>query len=105
VGMAPSDGVHQPRSAPVGSYASNPWGVYDILGNVSEWVEDCYVDNYREAPTDGSAVITSDCTDRVLRGGNWRFSPQTARAADRSHLFPGVANYTTGFRLVRMVAR
>ena len=93
---------HNEFTAPVGSYKPNSWGLYDMLGNVSVWVEDCYVDNYREAPTDGSAVLTSDCTDRVIRGGNWRFSPQTARAADRSRLLPGVANYTTGFRLVRV---
>jgi formylglycine-generating enzyme len=91
------------NTAPDGSLKPNPWGLYDMLGNVSEWVEDCYVDNYREASDDAAPVVlpAPDCSRRVLRGGNWRFGPQTARAADRSSLAPGVGNYNTGFRLAR----
>lgn len=93
-----------PNTAPVGSFRPNPWELHDMLGNVSEWVEDCYVDNYRGAPTDGSPVILppDDCTVRVLRGGNWKFGSHTARAADRSSSPPSVGSNTTGFRLARV---
>jgi formylglycine-generating enzyme required for sulfatase activity len=73
------------QSAPVGSFKPNTFGLYDIHGNVRQWVQDCYHDSYQGAPADGSAWVTS-CTDgsrRVLRGGSWHVDPQDLRAAYR----------------------
>ena len=57
------------QTLPVGSFKANPFGLFDTSGNVAEWVEDCWNDNYRGAPADGSAWITGQCRLRVLRGG------------------------------------
>jgi formylglycine-generating enzyme required for sulfatase activity len=95
----------QALTAPVGSYKPNPWGLYDILGNVAEWVEDCYVGDYtKEAPKDGSAFTAEDCTQRVVRGGAWYFGPQYLRAASRLVYSPGFRDSFVGFRLGRDVA-
>ena len=64
-------GVSGSISATVGGYAPNQFGVYDMVGLVSEWVEDCGNNNYEGAPTDGSAWLTGDCSRRILRGGSW----------------------------------
>ena len=58
-------------TAPVGKFAPNGFGLYDMVGNVFTWVEDCYHDNYNGAPTDGSPWLTDDCRTRVVRGGSW----------------------------------
>ena len=57
------------QTMPVGSFRPNRFGLYDTAGNAAEWVEDCWNDNYRNAPKDGSAWIAGDCRLRVLRGG------------------------------------
>ncbi|MFZ0258169.1 MAG: SUMF1/EgtB/PvdO family nonheme iron enzyme, partial [Gammaproteobacteria bacterium] len=62
------------QTAPVGSFEANPFGLHDTAGNVWEWVQDCWHDNYEGAPTDGSAWETDDCRFRVFRGGSW-YSP------------------------------
>jgi formylglycine-generating enzyme required for sulfatase activity len=59
------------KTAPVGSFRANDFGLYDTAGNVWEWVEDCYHGNYEGAPTDGSAWLEDDCSERVIRGGSW----------------------------------
>ncbi|PSO19953.1 formylglycine-generating enzyme family protein [Bradyrhizobium sp. MOS002] len=61
----------------------NPWGFYEIHGNVYDWVEDCWHDNYQGAPADGSAWIEGDCSRHVLRGGSPSRAVQTRRAAAR----------------------
>ena len=91
------------ETAPVGSFKPNLFGLHDMLGNVSEWVEDCYVNNYSDAK-DGSAVTTLDCAHRVVRGGSWYESPRVARAANRIGLPPSFRNNVIGFRLARTVA-
>jgi formylglycine-generating enzyme required for sulfatase activity len=93
----------QPWTAAVGSYKPNPWGLYDILGNVSERVMDCYVANYDKAPKDGSAAITEDCSRHVTRGGDWGFGPRHLRAARRYPFEPGFRQYLMGFRVARTV--
>jgi formylglycine-generating enzyme required for sulfatase activity len=77
------------QTAPVGSFMHNAFGLYDMHGNVWEWVEDCYHDNYNRAPTDGSAATTDgDCTQRVVRGGSWNRNPELLRSASRVPLPP-----------------
>ena len=68
-------GEFRNQSLPVDSFTPNPWGLYQVHGNVSEWTEDCWHDNYVDAPTDGSAWITPDCDKHVRRGGSMGSSP------------------------------
>ena len=89
------------KMAPVGSFRPNGFGLYDTAGNVAEWVEDCWNDNYRNAPKDASAWTSGDCRLRVLRGGNFT-SPATAiRSAARFRYDVDVRYYGNGFRFVR----
>ena len=71
------------RTAPVGSFSANTWGLYDLHGNVWEWVQDCRNYGYVGAPTDGSAWTSGDCGQRVRRGGSWSNTPRGLRAAAR----------------------
>jgi formylglycine-generating enzyme required for sulfatase activity len=95
------------RTAPVGSFKPNPWGLYDMLGNVANWIGDCYVDSYSGTPTDGSPNTSGACTSRVVRGGSWYYFPRYVRAANRSNdefsLAPDIRDYDIGFRLARTV--
>jgi formylglycine-generating enzyme required for sulfatase activity len=88
-------------TVPVGSLRPNPWGLYDMLGNVAEWVEDCYVNDYNDAPNDGSAVSIDDCSSRVIRGGSWDNVPRFLRAAYRSGNSPDIRYNNIGFRVAR----
>ena len=90
-------------TAAAGSFAANPFGVYDMLGNVWEWTEDCYADSYANAPADGSAKIDGDCKNRVLRGGSWDGTPVSLRSAGRGGNTPGTRNGILGFRLARAI--
>jgi formylglycine-generating enzyme required for sulfatase activity len=90
------------QTAPVGSFAANQFGLYDMVGNIWEWTEDCVHNNYSGAPADGSAWITGgDCGNRILRGGSWNNTPDYLRSANRVG-YPAVSrNYDIGFRLGR----
>lgn len=70
-------------TAPVGSFAPNAFGLYDMHGNSGEWVEDCWNGSYAGAPTDGSAWLRGDCSQRVLRGGYYWTYPRGVRSANR----------------------
>ncbi len=70
--------------APVGSFGPNPFGLYDMLGNVWQWTEDCWHQTYAGAPADGGAWTSGDCGKRVLRGGSWSNLPIFVRSAARS---------------------
>ena len=87
--------------APVASYPSNPFGLYDMEGNLSEWVADCWHASYRRAPADGQAWYNPGCRRRVVRGANWANSPQQTRAAWRWQQESDVTNARIGFRVVR----
>jgi formylglycine-generating enzyme required for sulfatase activity len=89
------------QTALVDSFAANTFGLYDMHGNVYEWVEDCVHGNYTGAPTDGSAWDSGDCSRRVLRGGSWLSGPWFLRSASRSG-YTAVYRYrSNGFRLGR----
>ena len=89
------------KTAPVGSFRANSWGLHDMHGNVREWVQDCWKDNYRGAPTDGSAWESGNCDWRVLRGGSWNYRPRHLRSANRSRNSTGHRYNYDGFRIVR----
>lgn len=72
----------------VGSKKSNQFGLHDMMGNVSEWTQDCWNSNYSGAPSDGSAWLSGNCSIRVLRGGSWGDDPQQLRSAIRDGTHP-----------------
>ena len=93
--------------APVGQFKPNSFGVYDTVGNVWEWVEDCRHKNYSGAPTNGTAWITKgrSCSDRVLRGGSWYLAKWYARSAVRDWNWARVRSGNFGFRVARVLTR
>ena len=96
------------RTAPVGSYSTNAFGVYDTAGNVAERVEDCWHEDYEDAPTDGSAWLSAsggDCERRVLRGGSWRNNPRYVRSARRGGIYATYRVNGSGFRIARTLSQ
>jgi formylglycine-generating enzyme required for sulfatase activity len=90
------------KTSEVGAYPANPLGLYDMNGNVWEWVEDCWHDSYKGAPPkDGSAWTSGDCSRRVLRGGSWGLTPEYLRSAFRLGFFREVRSGGIGFRVAR----
>lgn len=89
--------------APVGSFAGNAFGLYDMDGNVSEWVADCWHKGYRRAPANGAAWVNPGCRNRMHRGGAWSSAPLQVRSAWRAAGGVDVANALVGFRLVRQI--
>ena len=90
-------------TAPVSSFRPNPWGLYDMFGNVAEWTADCWNESYAGAPSDGSPWATGDCYRRVLRGGSWANHPNELRAAQRGWNSPADRANTYGFRIARIL--
>lgn len=89
-----------PFTAPVGQYEPNAFGLYDMLGNAWEFVQDCWHDNYVDAPADGSAWMTGgDCDVRVMRGGSWGNTPWFARSSNRAQVLVNYAGHSFGFRV------
>jgi formylglycine-generating enzyme required for sulfatase activity len=89
----------------VGAYQPNPWGLFDMHGNVWEWTQDVVHDNYTGAPTDGSAWEEGgDAVRRVLRGGSWLYNPRYLRSAVRNGFSAVLANDIVGFRVARKLA-
>lgn len=86
----------------IGSFAPNPWGLYDMHGNVWEWVQDLVHANYEGAPVDGSAWQSGDeHGHRVLRGGSWLYSPRYLRSGSRNGYGADSRNDIVGARIVR----
>jgi formylglycine-generating enzyme required for sulfatase activity len=84
-----------------GQFPANAFGLYDMAGNAAEWVADCWSENYRSAPRDGSAFTVGGCRERVLRGGSFNNDPRYLRSAARFKYEADVRFYTNGFRVAR----
>ncbi len=94
-----SDGYWGP--APVRSFPPDRFGLYDMAGNVSEWTEDCWHDNYVRAPRDSAAWVNPGCERRVVRGGSWGSDPDQVRSAFRIAAAPDTRSARVGFRIAR----
>ncbi len=88
-------------TAPVGAFRPNGFGLYDTLGNVWQWVEDCFNDGYDDEPPDGAPRLTGDCRRRMMRGGAWHSHPRYLRSASRRSGLAGVGVAAYGFRVAR----
>ncbi|MEE9302764.1 MAG: formylglycine-generating enzyme family protein [Thiotrichaceae bacterium] len=94
-------GEYREQTTPVTELPPNLWGLFGVHGNVWEWVEDCWHDNYEGAPKDGSVWQEASCDRRVVRGGGWLSIPQDIRSANRFRFYPDEASFSTGFRIAR----
>lgn len=96
------------KTSEVGAYPPNPWGLYDVHGNVWEWVEDVWHENYKGAPVDGSAWTEVEGKDssrnRVVRGGSWDDGPGDCRSAFRIWYQPDYRSNYLGFRVARTLS-
>ena len=97
--VACADGDY--RTAPVGRYEANAFGLYDVLGNVWEWTADCWNKSYVGAPSNGGVWEGGDCSRRVVRGGSWFNEPRNLRSAYRDGNSAGDRGSSVGFRLAR----
>lgn len=93
------DAFKQP--VPVGGFAPNAFGVYDVHGNVAEWVQDCHDVGYFGVPNDGAGAMDGSCEDRVIRGGGFSSEPVHVRSAARGHVAPDARGWEVGFRVAR----
>ncbi len=93
------------KTTEVGAYPPNPWGLYDMHGNVWEWVADVWHESYQRAPADGSAWTEAEGIDssraRVIRGGSWYYVPRMLRSVNRHRYDPVVRVNGRGFRVAR----
>jgi formylglycine-generating enzyme required for sulfatase activity len=89
------------QTAPVKLFPANRFGLYDMVGNVFEWVADCGHDNYRGAPSDASPWMTANCRNHVVRGGAWQSRPELLRSASRDWYPTGARKDYIGFRVAR----
>ncbi|MBN4053418.1 SUMF1/EgtB/PvdO family nonheme iron enzyme [Haliea sp. AH-315-K21] len=99
--LADLDNCGAAGSSEVMSYAPNDWGLFDMHGNASEWVQDCARNNYNGAPDDGSAWDGSTGCSRILRGGGWNSSAYQGRLSFRNWMPSNQSNPSSGFRLAR----
>jgi formylglycine-generating enzyme required for sulfatase activity len=96
-------GKYRKQTTPVGQFPANAFGLYDMHGNVWEWCEDDWHDNYEGAPTDGRAWLSRNDNrshSQMLRGGSWSYFPVTCRSADRRDDDPDYRDFNLGLRVV-----
>ncbi|MDB9342024.1 formylglycine-generating enzyme family protein [Nodularia spumigena CS-588/06] len=99
-GSAPK-GEYREQTTDVGKFPANPFGLYDMCGNVWEWCQDKWHKNYNNAPADGSAWLSdNDNQNRLLRGGSWCYDPVSCRSALCVNANPDSAGSSVGFRVV-----
>ncbi len=89
------------NTAPVGSFKPNAFGLNDMPGNVSQWTQDCWHENYAKAPIDTAARLDGDCAEHELRGVSWSTPPASARLSYRAHSAADYRSSSLGFRIVR----
>lgn len=92
------------KTAPVGSFPPNGFGLHDVHGNAYEWAQDCWNDSYRSAPSTGTALERGDCSRRIVRAGSWRSSAKHVRVPFRGVLTAEKSNGASGFRIARTLA-
>ncbi len=98
-------GIYREKTTEVGSFPPNYYGLCNMHGNVWEWCEDTWHDNYKGAPSDGSAWVEGKSNFKVVRGGSWDDNPFNCRSASRFYVNPEVAYKNIGFRVVCEVPR
>jgi formylglycine-generating enzyme required for sulfatase activity len=89
------------KTAPVGRFPANGFGLYDVHGNVREWVQDCYRETLAGQPPQGTAYEAANCSARVLRGGSWSDYAGWLRSANRVKSSPDYRDGNVGFRVAR----
>lgn len=100
----PCCGSYRRQTTPVGSYPANPFGLFDMMGNAWDWTEDCWHDNYKDAPSDGGPWTGQNCAKRVTRGGDWNGgNAWSVRSATRTGFDPSTAANFIGFRVVKVL--
>ncbi|MCX7546079.1 formylglycine-generating enzyme family protein [Marinicella gelatinilytica] len=87
--------------APAKQFSPNPFGLYDLSGNVMEWVEDCWHDSYFRAPDDGSAWVNKGCEKRVIRGGHWASAIDEYHSSHRKQAETTLTDPRLGFRVAK----
>ena len=97
-------GRYRGRTVQVGTFSPNAFGLHEVHGNVWEWTQDCWNEDYTGAPTDNRAWETGECEQRVLRGGSWGDVPWLLRSADRGKNEPGIRDPKIGFRIARTLS-
>jgi formylglycine-generating enzyme required for sulfatase activity len=97
-----SEGDNRQKTMPAGSFPANAFGVHDMHGNVWEWIEDCWSDEYTAAnPSDGKPYVKANCGGHVMRGGSWEDYPGDIRAAARVGSGNDEQSWADGFRVAR----
>ena len=94
-------GRYRGRTVQVGTFSPNAFGLHEVHGNVWEWTQDCWNEDYTGAPTESVARETGECEQRVLRGGSWGDVPWLLRSADRGKRESGMRGPKIGFRIAR----
>jgi formylglycine-generating enzyme required for sulfatase activity len=89
------------KSAPVGQFKPNAWGLYDVHGNVLEHVTDCWTKSHKKLPTDGSPLVTKKCLSKVVKSGAWYYLSRVSRSSSRARNDTRVFSYFIGFRAFR----
>ena len=88
------------NTSPVGTYTPNAFGIYDMIGNLGEWIEDCSTQSYEAMRADGASEA-GDCSKRMVRGGSWGTMPRQLRSAERTRYDPTAVDDSIGIRVAK----